>query len=177
MSRWATLLGPVLAGALALTACAGPAAPGDATDPAARDPTVAAAGKADLGFAVATLAGGTFDGQSLAGKPALLWFWAPWCPTCVVEAPQVGQAAHDYQGRITVVGVAGLDTTEAMREFVALPQVGHIVHLADEQGVVWKRFGVTAQSTYVLLDASGHVVYRGYLDGDELTRKLTAQAG
>jgi hypothetical protein len=55
--------------------------------------------------------------------------------------------------------------------------VDHIVHLADEQGVVWKRFGVTAQSTYVLLDASGQVVYRGYLDGDALTRKLTALAG
>jgi SAM-dependent methyltransferase len=38
MSRWATLLGPVLAGALVLAACAGPAASGDAADPAAREP-------------------------------------------------------------------------------------------------------------------------------------------
>jgi thiol-disulfide isomerase/thioredoxin len=175
MSRWDTLLGPVLVGALALTACAGPAAPGD-TGTAARDPVAAAAGEADLNFTVATLTGGTFDGRSLAGKPALLWFWAPWCPTCVMQAPQVGRAARDHHGKITVVGVAGLDTTAAMREFVALPQVDHVVHLLDEQGVVWKRFGVTAQSTYVLLDASGQVVHRGSLDGDELNRRLSALA-
>jgi thiol-disulfide isomerase/thioredoxin len=176
MRRWARLLGPILAGALALTACAGPAATNDAADQAATS-APAAGGTVDLKFTVATLDGGTFDGQSLAGRPALLWFWAPWCPTCVAEAPQVGAAARDFQGKITVVGVAGLDTTAAMRDFVALPQVQHIVHLADERGVVWKRFGVTAQSTYVLLDSTGQVVYRGYLGGDELTRRLSALAG
>jgi thiol-disulfide isomerase/thioredoxin len=177
MRRWARLLGPVLAGALALTACAGPATRNDAADPAPADQAASTDSTVDLTFTVATLDGGRFDGQSLAGKPALLWFWAPWCPTCVAQAPQVGAAARDYPGKIAVVGVAGLDSTAAMRDFVALPQVDHVVHLADEQGVVWKRFGVTAQSTYVLLDAAGQVVYRGYLDGEELSRRLSALAG
>lgn len=177
MRRWARLLGPILAGALALTACARPATTNDAAAGPAAASAPAAGGAVDLAFTVATLDGATFDGQSLAGKPALLWFWAPWCPTCATQAPHVAAAARNHQGKITVVGVAGLDTTAAMREFVALPQVSHIVHLADEHGVAWKRFGVTAQSTYVLLDASGQVAYRGYLDGDELTRRLSALAG
>jgi thiol-disulfide isomerase/thioredoxin len=173
MSRWPRLLGPVLAGVLALTACAGPA---DATDPAARD-RAATLEKADLNFTVATLDGGTFVGTSLAGKPAVLWFWAPWCPTCAAEAPHVRQVADQYAGKITVVGVAGLDEVAAMHRFVELTKVDNIAHLADEQGIVWRRFGVTAQSTYVLLDASGTIVHRGYLDAADLDRMLAQLAG
>ncbi len=176
MSRWSKLFGPVLAGVLALTACAGPAAPTDAADPAASD-RAAPSEKADLNFTVATLDGGTFDGQRLAGKPAVLWFWAPWCPTCAAEAPHVRQVADRYTGKITVVGVAGLDKVAAMHRFVELTKVDNIPHLADEQGAVWRRFGVTAQSTYVLLDASGTIVHRGYLDDADLDRMLAQLAG
>jgi thiol-disulfide isomerase/thioredoxin len=176
MSRWPRLFGPVLAGVLALTACAGPAGRTDAADPATRD-RAAASEKADLTFTVATLDGGTFDGRSLAGKPAVLWFWAPWCPTCAAQAPHVRQVAARYAGKVTVVGVAGLDEVAAMHRFVELTKVDTIAHVADEQGVVWRRFGVTAQSTYVLLDASGTIVHRGYLDDADLDRILAQLAG
>jgi thiol-disulfide isomerase/thioredoxin len=168
MRRWPALVGLVLAGMLALAACGGPATPTAAGEPAAA--------RADLDFTVATLDGGTFDGASLAGKPAVLWFWAPWCPTCAVEAPHVGEVADLYAGRISVVGVAGLDEVAAMHRFVELTQVDNVTHLADDQGVVWRRFGVTAQSTYVLLDASGTIVHRGYLDEADLDRMLTELA-
>ena len=175
MSRWPKLLGPILAGVLAVTACARPAAPTGAADPPARD-QASVAERADLNFTVATLDGGTFDGRSLAGKPAVLWFWAPWCPTCAAEAPHVRQFADQYAGKITMVGVAGLDKVANMHRFVDLTNVDNIPHLADEQGVVWRRFGVTAQSTYALLDASGTIVHRGYLDEADLGRTLARLA-
>jgi hypothetical protein len=50
----------------------------------AKPPTAAAA---DLNFTGTTLSGGTFNGSSLQGKPAVLWFWTPWCPFCNAEAP------------------------------------------------------------------------------------------
>jgi thiol-disulfide isomerase/thioredoxin len=177
MSRWPRLLGAVIAGVLALTGCAGRAAPTGAADPADRDRAAAAASqKADLNFTVATLDGATFQGASLAGRPALLWFWAPWCPTCAAQAPHVRQVAEKYAGKITVVGVGGLDEAAAMHRFVELTKVDDIVHLADEQGVVWRRLGVTAQSTYVLL-VSGAIAYRGYLDDADLDRMLARLAG
>jgi thiol-disulfide isomerase/thioredoxin len=175
MSRWPRLLGLVLAGVLALTGCGRPAAT-DGADPAARDQAVEAE-RSDLTFTVALLDGGTFDGRSLSGKPAVLWFWAPWCPTCAAQAPHLRQVADRYTGKITVVGVAGLDEVANMHRFVELTHVDNITHLADEQGVVWRRFGVTAQSTYVLLDASGTVVHRGYLDEATLDRMLAELAG
>jgi len=45
-----------------------------------------------LRFDATTLTGDAFDGTSLAGTDAILWFWASWCPTCQAEAP--GDGAH-----------------------------------------------------------------------------------
>jgi hypothetical protein len=47
-----------------------------------------------------------------------------------------------------------------------------MTHLADEEGVVWKRFGIAEQSLYVLLDAAGQVLYQGRLDDDELAERV-----
>src|SRR4051794_12961766 len=108
-----------------------------------------------LAFTATTLDGTAFDGMSLTGKPAGLWFWAPWCPICLQQAPGVREAVKQYAGRVNIIGVAGLDKTAAMPEFVRLAKVGTMPHIADEPGVVWKRFEVTSQSTFVLINAAG----------------------
>ena len=46
-----------------------------------------------LNFSGTTLSGAPFNGASLQGKPAVLWFWTPWCPFCNAEAPGVSQVA------------------------------------------------------------------------------------
>ncbi|WJK40462.1 redoxin domain-containing protein [Solwaraspora sp. WMMA2056] len=181
----------VAAGALTLAGCgdaagdapAGPDDPSPAAAPAAGgtadDPTTSqepatsdqpAAESHD--FTARTLDGATFDGRSLAGKPAVLWFWAPWCTTCLGQADRVNALAADYGDRATVLGVAGLDGEPAMRDFVALAKLAGFAQLSDEQGVVWKKFGITAQSTFVVLDAAGEVVDRGHVDVDELPGTL-----
>jgi thiol-disulfide isomerase/thioredoxin len=161
----------VVAAALALAGCG--ATGGD------RQPSGAAAAGATGGydFTVATLDGATFDGQSLAGKPAVLWFWAPWCPTCLGQAKDVNKLAADYAGKAAVVGVAGLGTVPEMREFVGLAKLSGFPQLADEQGVVWKRFGMTAQSTFVVLDAGGAVTASGHVDPAELPGRLDKLLG
>lgn len=155
---------------LVVTGCGSPAAPGS---PAAAS---AAPSAAPTAFAAATLAGGRFDGAALAGRPALLWFWAPWCGTCAGQATTVRELAARHQGRLTVVGVAGLDEVPAMREFVDIFELEKVTHLADTDGAVWRHFGITAQSTYVLLDASGAVLHRGRLDNDVLTERIATLA-
>ncbi|MDG4763984.1 redoxin domain-containing protein [Solwaraspora sp. WMMD406] len=142
-----------------------------ATDDTATDDAPAADGTAasdSYDFTVETLDGTTFDGRSLEGKPAVLWFWAPWCPTCLGQAERVNSLAADYAGKVSVVGVAGLDGAPAMEDFVRMAKLSGFPQLADEDGVVWKRFGITAQSTFVVLDAEGTVVARGHVDVDEL---------
>ena len=110
--------------------------------------------------------------MSLTGKPTVLWFWAPWCPVCLQQAPGVRAAVEQYGDKVNIVGVAGLDTAAAMPEFVRLAKVEAMTHLADEAGIVWKRFGVTAQSTFVLIDADGTVTGKGRLDADEVPDRV-----
>lgn len=161
------LLALIVVGALALAGCAKDTGRQAAT-PASSTTGAAQAGADSYDFTAATLDGGSFDGHRLAGKPALLWFWAPWCPICLQQARPVTDLAAKYQGKVTVVGVAGLDTVPAMHDFVKMAKLSGFPQLADEQGVVWKRFKMTEQSTFVVLDRSGMVVARGHTDVDKL---------
>lgn len=126
--------------------------------PATAPSTAGPAGKtpvpAALEFSAKTLDGQQFRGASLAGKPVVFWFWAPWCPKCRSEAPAVKAAAARY-GDVTFVGVAGLDTEAAMKEFVQRTGTGGIVQLSDEKGAVWTKLGVSEQSTFVFMRPDG----------------------
>ncbi|MGB3829076.1 MAG: redoxin family protein [Ornithinimicrobium sp.] len=127
---------------------------------------------ADLNFTATTLEGTTFSGADLAGKPAVLWFWAPWCPTCRAQAPAVSDLAEQYDGQVSVVGVGGAAATseiEAMAQDVNGP-----IHLIDEPGAVWQHFAVTAQSTYLIIAADGSVVTDGQFLSDEDLRETVA---
>jgi thiol-disulfide isomerase/thioredoxin len=109
-----------------------------------------------LKFTGTTLDGAAFDGAGLAGKPAVFWFWAPWCPKCQSEGPAVAKVAQQYQGKVTVIGVAGLDrSTQKMTEFVERTGTSGIAHLDDRTGDLYKHFRVTSQSSYVFVNASG----------------------
>ncbi|MCH0562993.1 MULTISPECIES: redoxin domain-containing protein [unclassified Streptomyces] len=131
-----------------------------------------------LNFTATTVDGRSFDAKTLAGKPTLLWFWAPWCPTCKGQAAETAKVAAAYRGRANVVGVAGLDGNAAMRDFVTDTGTGSFPHLSDEKGEVWKRFRITQQSSYVLLDRTGDTVFEGVLPGGKgLAEKIAALTG
>ncbi len=131
-----------------------------------------------LTFTGTTLEGQPFDGASLAGKPTVLWFWAPWCPKCKAQGPETAKVAAELQGKANVVGVAGLDKPDAMKRFVADTGVGSFPHLSDEAGDIWKKFEITQQSYYVILDREGKTVFTGNLPaGKGLADKLRPLAG
>ncbi len=130
---------------------------------------------ASFAFTGESVDGEPFTGAQLAGKPSVLWFWAPWCPTCRAQAAGVTGLAERYDGEITVVGVGGLADVRDIRDYAQ--QVPGLTHLVDPEGAVWRHFGVTAQSTYVVLDANGGVVAEGYLDDHVLADKVADLAG
>jgi peroxiredoxin len=131
-----------------------------------------------LRFASPLVAGGTFDGASLAGKPAVLWFWAAWCPRCQAKAAEVRAAQTAVAGKVNFVGVAGLSSgQEAMVRFVSQHALGGFPHLSDDTGTVWRHFGVVEQEYFVLIDASGMIVHKGPLNATELNRRVADLAG
>ena len=167
--RFKTLIGILLGAVLVLSGCGGT---GD-TSTAASGSSGASASA--LEFTGETLAGAEYDGQVLEGKPTVLWFWAPWCSTCRAQAGTVAKVATDYAGEVNVVGVGGLADPDDIRDFAR--EVEGPTHLFDEEGEVWRHFGVTAQSTYVVLDADGGVVTEGYLDNDVLVDQVAGLVG
>ncbi len=131
-----------------------------------------------LDFTATTVDGKPFDAKTLAGKATVLWFWAPWCPTCKGQAAETAKVAAANAGKVNVVGVAGLDKNAAMRDFVSDTGTGSFPHLSDENGEVWKRFEVTQQSHYVILDKTGKTVYEGVLPGGKgLAEKVAGLTG
>lgn len=138
-------------------------------------PGAATVGGADLAFTAETLGGETFEGERLDGKPAVLWFWAPWCPTCRAQAGGVSSLAETYDGEVSVVGVGGLADPKDIRDYAST--VDGPVHLVDDEGAVWRHFGVTAQSTYLVIDADGGIVAEGFLDDQDLADTVEGLVG
>ena len=133
---------------------------------------------ATLAFSAPIVGGGQFDGASLAGRPAVLWFWAAWCPRCRAKASDVKTVQAEYAGKVNFVGVAGLGSgNDAMAQFVAQYNLGGFTHLADDQGTVWRHFGVVEQEFFVVLDRAGTVVHKGPLSADDLRQRVGALAG
>ncbi len=133
--------------------------------------------QADYSFSAQTLDGTPFEGESLEGRPAVLWFWAPWCPTCRAQSPNVSALAEEYDDEVAIVGVGGLDGASAIGDLAT--QIPNVNHLVDVEGDVWQHFGVTEQSTYTVIDADGEVIAEQYLDDDELNdlvSRLAAEA-
>ncbi|MFI1988614.1 redoxin domain-containing protein [Actinoplanes sp. NPDC020271] len=162
---------------LALAALAACGSPPPAASPAAAAAAGPAPVPASLDFSGTTLDGAPYDAAALAGKPAVLWFWAPWCATCAGQAQSVRDFDEEYAGRIAFLGVAGMGTATAMREFVSDMEVGAVTHLNDPKLKIWTKFTIVEQSTYVLLDAAGTIVTRSYLDDLALTGALKKLAG
>ena len=111
------------------------------------------ASAADLNFSGTTLSGGTFNGTSLQGKPAVLWFWTPWCPFCNAEAPNVSAVAA-ANPKVTFVGVSTRADVGAMQNFAARYNL-NFTNLNDADGSIWARFNVPWQPAYVFLRPDG----------------------
>lgn len=125
-------------------------------------------------FTAKTLEGAEFRGDMLAGKSAVLWFWTPWCPSCNAEAEKVAEMAKRHN-KIQFVGVAAEDELDAMKKFVADHQMTGFPHLADLDGSVWKRFGVTAQPTFAFVREDGSVeLLTGAPTEEELDQRVSA---
>ncbi|TDZ96291.1 redoxin domain-containing protein [Mycobacteroides salmoniphilum] len=124
-----------------------------------------------LSFNAKTIDGADFAGGSLTGKKAVLWFWAPWCPTCQKEAPDLQKAAIAHPD-VTFVGVAAQDQVSAMRDFVTKYGLS-FVQLADTDAKVWALYDVTHQPAFAFLGSEGSAeVIKSPLSGPELDKRI-----
>jgi len=100
--------------------------------------------------------------QYVGKKPALLEFWATWCPNCRELEPTMKAMHAKYASRVNFLGVAVSvnQSTERVKAYVAKhrlpwPQV------FDRKGNASGAYDAPATSYVVVLDRAGKVVYTG----------------
>lgn len=97
-----------------------------------------------------------FEGMlvGLRGRPVVVNIWASWCAPCRTEMPLLGEAAEQYAGRVTFVGVASEDDPASARRF--LDDIGvRYPNVYDRTGEVRVALGLDVYPTTYFFDADG----------------------
>jgi thiol-disulfide isomerase/thioredoxin len=94
------------------------------------------------------------------GKPVLAWFWAPFCPTCRGEAPELDEFMADNAQRVKMVGVGTRDDLDQARDFLADTGVTNFPLLWEESGRSWVDNAVAAQPYMILIGPDGEELQR-----------------
>lgn len=118
------------------------------------------------------------DWADLRGKFVLLDFWTFGCINCMHMIPQLKKLEAAYPRQLVVVGVHSAKfeserDLDNLKEAVARYGLHHPV-LNDTDFVLWKRFGVRAWPTLVLVDPEGYAVWArsGETDFEDLDRLI-----
>ncbi|MGI9577796.1 MAG: redoxin domain-containing protein [Microthrixaceae bacterium] len=172
-----------IAGAIAVvaSACGGGADEGsssvDAPTGAVPADAAPAAGTAPLEFTATQLSGESFNGSELEGTDTVLWFWAPWCTSCRAEAPDVVEAAGEFEESVEVVGVPGRGGTDEMAGFVSDTGTESLRHIVDSDGAIWRDFGIIGQPAFAFVNDDGTAeVFVGGLGKEQLVERMNALA-
>lgn len=114
----------------------------------------------DLSFPVVDQKGLTGDNirlGDLGGQPMVLEFMLSWCSFCQDMAPIVEEVYSEYGASTIFLAVAGSrsgatveSTAEFMQDFGS-----SVVHVFDEQNIVFDNFGVSSTPTYLFFNSDG----------------------
>jgi thiol-disulfide isomerase/thioredoxin len=107
----------------------------------------------------------------LAGKPAIVHFWASWCGPCTKEAPELARLARELHGRATLVGVDYTDSRSGAKAFLA-EHGWRFPVLVDANGDAGDAYGINGLPSTFVLDRKGRVVKR--LTGGQTAAGLLA---
>ena len=133
---------------LMISACGGASGP-------ARAP--GEVGKAAPALSIQSLNGkGAVSLTSLAGKVAIVQFWATWCERCKTSLSQLEQLKQQSGGAVEVIGIAVDDTTGGIADFAKAQGVSFPIAWDENHTLMWRWSVEKMPSTYIL-DAKGNV--------------------
>jgi thiol-disulfide isomerase/thioredoxin len=97
------------------------------------------AGEGPLPQPLQTLDGRTLSNADVAGRSVLLNFWAPWCPPCLKEMPEIDRFARSEAGRGTLVVGLAVDERANVERYLAQHPVGFPIVVVGYEGLAWVR--------------------------------------
>jgi thiol-disulfide isomerase/thioredoxin len=112
---------------------------GDAAAAAASAAGIALPPLTPIPAPITTTDGRTLTNADVAGRFVVLNFWAPWCPPCVREMPEIDRFARSAAGRnVLVIGLA-IDDQANVDKFVAAHPVSFPISILGYAGLAWAR--------------------------------------
>lgn len=137
-----------------------------------QQPLASGGGKAPA-FSLAGTDGRQVSLVALAGRPAVINFWAGYCPPCRAEMPLLQRAAGSNSG-VHLVLVNEGDSSRAARDFLDSLAI-HQPALLDSDLSVGHAYGAIALPTTVFIRADGTIAARhiGQLDAMVLAAQIS----
>ena len=111
--------------------------------------------------------------SDLRGSVVLLNFWATWCGPCRQELPQLQRLHQQHSNAgLVVLGISD-EKPDHTREFLAERGITY-PSLHDEGSLVFRRYGVTAIPTTLVIGPDGVISFRfeGYLNRSAMAKAL-----
>ena len=110
-------------------------------------------------FELTDLQGRMWRSASLAGKPTVIYFFAPWCGVCAASAPQL-RWFHRWRGDEVQVLLVGLDWSAPaeLHEYAAKHELAMPV-LAGTPGTA-ADYRIQGYPTYYVIDSQGRIARR-----------------
>lgn len=99
--------------------------------------------------------------SDLQGRPAVLYFFAPWCSVCAASSPQLRWFAR-WRGDDVQVVLVGLDwrSVEELRAYAARHRLRMPVLAGD--AATGAAYRVRGYPTYYVIDAQGRIARRDF---------------
>jgi thiol-disulfide isomerase/thioredoxin len=97
----------------------------------------------------------------LKGKPAVVEFWATWCPPCRKSIPHLNEINQKYKAKgLVIIGISDEDqgTVEKFRKTLPME---YTVAL-DKGGSLQQKFGIEGIPQAFVVDKSGKIVWQGH---------------
>jgi cytochrome c biogenesis protein CcmG/thiol:disulfide interchange protein DsbE len=147
-----------------------------------RDPHLVASplvGRAAPPFSLPSVDGGapvSLDG--LAGRPAVINFWATWCIPCLDEHAVLIEAARSSQGDAHYLGIVYEDDADRVRAFLRQRGAAY-PSLLDADGKTAIAYGIFGVPETFFVDARGRIASKhvGPLTRESLAANLAKARG
>jgi peroxiredoxin len=126
-------------------------------------------------FSLPDINGNVYSSDRLAGKPAVINFFATWCPPCREEIPGFVEVYNRHKGKgFELIGIAlDKDTRGNLPGFIMQNRIEYRILFGDLQ-TARAYGGVSSIPTTFFVGKDGQIknVHVGYIDQDTFDREV-----
>ena len=110
-------------------------------------------------FDLLDLQGQRWSSRDLAGRPAVIYFFAPWCGVCAASSPQL-RWFHRWRGDDVQVVLVGLDyaAPDELRAYAARHELTMPVLAGDP--ATGSAYRIRGYPSYYVIDSQGRIARR-----------------